>query len=339
MPADLLFPLFAVTLLANALLVAAAIRSLRRGPGGAPSARLERPLGAPTGVAEPTARPSPAEPAPAVAPVKPPEALDPSREAQPPAPAGRTDAPRRTPRPQRPAKTSAVDEGSTGEPRRRSRRRFSLPPLDDDHEKVSRSIESFLAGIDVTEAAPGAGSMDADPGAGHDVAQSGARRSARAQTIALVAVAGIAGAEPPAVPRRNGRARRRPDDDATIEDALAVVERSIRGAARATDVVSVGRGGVFRIDLPETGELAARAYLRRVRATVDPVLETSERPLRLAVATATLIDEPIRDAVARAEHRLIAALDAARHTDLDARHAIDVAALDDPAPEPRAAAD
>ncbi|HEY3164759.1 MAG TPA: hypothetical protein VGJ71_10380 [Candidatus Limnocylindrales bacterium] len=339
MPADLLLPLFAVTLLANAFLVAAAIRSLRRGSGGAPSARLERPVGAPTRVAEPAARPSPAEHAATAAPVKPPEALDPSREARPPAPAGRSDEPRRTPRPQRPAKTSAANAVSTGEPRRRGRRRFSLPPLDDDHEKVSRSIESFLAGIDVTEAAPGAGSMDADPGAGHDLTQSGARRSAGAQTIALVAVAGIAVAERPAVPRRNGRATRRPDDDATIEDALAVVERSIRGAARATDVVSVGSGGVFRIDLPETGELAARAYLRRVRATVDPVLETSERPLRLAVATATMLDEPIRNAVARAEHRLIAALDAADHADLDARHVIDVAALDDPAPERRAAAD
>ena len=80
-----------------------------------------------------------------------------------------------------------------------------------------------------------------------------------------------------------------------------MVERTLRGAARGTDVVTTGGRGRFRIVLPSTGEFAARAYLRRIRATIEPRLEAADRPLRLAVATATVLDEPIEDAVRRAE--------------------------------------
>jgi hypothetical protein len=101
-------------------------------------------------------------------------------------------------------------------------------------------------------------------------------------------------------------------DDAAPSDAVAIVERTIRGAARGTDLVTIAEPGRFRIVLPATGELAARAYLRRIRATVEPLLGTAERPVGLAVATATALDEPIEDAIGRAERRLVAALEAAR---------------------------
>ena len=73
------------------------------------------------------------------------------------------------------------------------RRRFSLPPLDDDHEKVNRSIESFLAG----------GDPSPDPGI-----------DAAPTTVALVALA-------PAT------------EDGPIDPTVAdTLERELRGAAR-----------------------------------------------------------------------------------------------------------
>ena len=41
--------------------------------------------------------------------------------------------------------------GSRSTEARRGRRRFALPPLDDDHERVSRSIETFLGGIEAAD--------------------------------------------------------------------------------------------------------------------------------------------------------------------------------------------
>jgi hypothetical protein len=160
---------------------------------------------------------------------------------------------------------------------RRGRRRFALPPLDDDHERVSRSIETFLGGVETIDA-----------GVPPDAAESGGPA-----TVAIVAVDEL------------------PDGataDEAVTDALAMVERTLRGAARGTDVVTTGGRGRFRIVLPSTGEFAARAYVRRIRATIEQRLVAADRPLRLVVATATVLDEPLEDAVRRAEHRLSAAL-------------------------------
>jgi hypothetical protein len=333
LPAEILVPLFAVTLLANAILVAFAIRGLLPGSGdrdradaGRTGSRPPRPpaTGGPatdqiaTAIAarralvdaaaeertdapapEPASEPlhrsaaawvvDPAE-SPAERPDAPVAAVDPvdlvkPQETSPPAVAlpGRPPATRRAV-----SAAKATSSGVTG-PGRRARRRFSLPPLDDDHEKVNRSIETFLGG--------------AEPVASDTTAGAGAI-GAGATTVAFVAVDGL-----PPPPRRSRSAKAIGDDDAT-SSALAMVERTIRGAARGTDVVSVPDRGRFRIVLPGTGEVAARAYLRRIRATVEPLLESADRPLRLAVATATVLDEPLSDAVRRADRRLVAAIEA-----------------------------
>jgi hypothetical protein len=119
-------------------------------------------------------------------------------------------------------------------------------------------------------------------------------------TIALVAIAGLAG--PGSVPTAADRA--------VDEDAVALLERTLRGAARGSDEVRVEGHGRFRIVLPATGELAARAYLRRIRASVEPQLEAADPRLHLVVATATALNVPIRTATAAATRRLDAALDA-----------------------------
>ncbi len=176
-----------------------------------------------------------------------------------------------------------------GPAKRRSRRRFSLPPLDEDHEKVNRSIKSFLAGADAT-----------DPAAGGPVAQ-----PEGATTIALVALDRAADGERAARP---GEAESPAPEGDPADDISATVERTLRAAARGSDVVTVVGRGRFRITLRATGELAARAYLRRVRATVEPLLDSANHPLRLTIATATALDEPLEDAIDRAERRLAAAL-------------------------------
>ncbi len=225
--------------------------------------------------------------------------------------------------PRRPAaqRASGADPAArSAEPTRRGgRRRFSLPPLDDDHEKVHRSLETFLGG---TEPAP-------------------AEVAAGATTVALVAVDGL----PPPVRRSRpaGVAAGVPSDDDATASAIAMVERTIRGAARGSDVVTVTDRGRFRIVLLATGEVAARAYLRRIRATVEPILESADRPLRLAVATATVLDEPLVAAVRRAERRLrvaISTLDASGGRQALAEELDDDAADDPPADaRPRVAAD
>jgi hypothetical protein len=149
------------------------------------------------------------------------------------------------------------------------RRRFSLPPLDDDHEKVNRSIESFLAS---GEPAPDA---DAAP-----------------TTVALVALAPSTA-------------------DGPIDRAVAeTLERELRAAARGTDRVERIAPERWQVTLAATGELAARAYLRAVRAAMEPALDDRHRPLRLVAATATVLDAPVADATATAERRLVAALGA-----------------------------
>ena len=186
------------------------------------------------------------------------------------------------------------------------RRRFSLPPLDEDGEKVSRSIETFLSG----------GESTADPAA-NDAHDDGDVPT----TVALVAITELATASSSAAsPSGNGHEPPPPDHDASVErgdsappatnDALAAVERSLRSAARGTDRVDVQQAGRFRVVLASAGELAARAYLRRVRATVEPLLDELDPPRRLAVATATVLDDPLERADELAERRLATAIEA-----------------------------
>jgi len=203
------------------------------------------------------------------------------------------------------------------------RRRFSLPPLDDDSEKVSRSIESFLSGAESS-----ADPAPADAESGTDTPPT---------TVALVAVTDAS----TVAASRNGH-QPPPADDATsvgtdeigrpvTGEALAAVERSLRSAARGTDRVDVQAAGRFRVVLASAGELAARAYIRRVRATVEPLLDELDPPRRLAVGTATVLGDPLDDADALAERRLTTAIDA---DDRDHR-----ARDDDRVDKPRAAGD
>ena len=225
------------------------------------------------------------------------------------------------------ATTSSATRSASAEPRR-GRRRFSLPPLDDDHEKVNRSLKSFLGGIEgAGEADDGPGTADAPDPPAIDLPLKSAT-TAGPTTVALIAVDGL-----PVDPGRNVARRREtsPTSDAPIDgatspsgnghetdavaEALAMVERTLRAAARGSDVVMIGDRGRFRIVLPATGELAARAYLRRIRATIEPRLVSAGRPLRLAVATATVLDGSVDHALERAEDRLSAALAAGRSPD------------------------
>src|SRR5204863_5279190 len=84
----------------------------------------------------------------------------------------------------------------------RGRRRFSLPPLDEDHEKVSRSIESFLSSGDGSDAetAGGAPAPNTRPTA------------SGATTVALVAIDGLGG-------------------DAADDAILTTLERALRATA------------------------------------------------------------------------------------------------------------
>jgi hypothetical protein len=311
MPNDLLLPAFLLTLVANALLVAIAIRALARNRAerdrdtrrtGLPDARAAvqptpRPIrppvmGAPErelpGAPEPPADPAPvAEPVPATS----------SRPVSTPASASRRGKPVARPSvatPRRRGSSSATSKSATSRtgtasetPRadtpRAGRRRFSLPPLDDDHDRVSRSIQSFLSGADIPEVADSAPNQAAAP---------------VPTTIAVVAVHGL----------DDGSALNDPARRDGVEAALATVERTLRSAARTADRVTTTGSGRYRVVLPATGELAARAYLRRVRASVDPSLEAADAPLVLVTATTTVLDEPVASASARAEARLDASL-------------------------------
>ena len=325
MPVDLLPFAFALTLVANAALIALAIRALRRGSADRRSPTEWHPpvvaaqhANVPPVPALPGAAPPDAEPPPSAAPSvetspEPRQAFDdlplvaaePLDETQPqPRPVVGAD-PAPTPRQSRRSPTDPDPSPAS----RRRRRKFSLPPLDDDHEKVNRSIESFLAGGDAP-AAPSAASDDASDDASGASAPTRRSRSAgsatptaprAATTIAVVALGGLGGLSGPS-------SKPAASDEGPLDDAVAMLERTLRSAARASDEVHVDGHGRFRIVLPATGELAARAYLRRIRATVEPQLEASDRPLHLVVATATALDVTIRTASAAANRRLDAAL-------------------------------
>jgi len=279
MPTDFLLPAFALTLLANSVLVALAIRGLLR-------ARSERRLQDESNRARLEARPAPASaPRPlrtARPPVDPPSPAIDTPEPAPTKPV--TKRPRRPPPPPKPAanpkprsRRRAADDGPRAETRRGGRRRFSLPPLDEDHERINRSIETFLSGSESSDAGEAA-----EP-------------PTVATTVAIVAIDGLDAAPTHA-------------DREAVDGVVANVERELRDAARSADRVTPVGTGRFRVVLPATGELAARAYLRRVRATVGPRLEAADAPLGLVTATATVLDDPVSAAVAQAEARLDAAL-------------------------------
>jgi GGDEF domain-containing protein len=116
-------------------------------------------------------------------------------------------------------------------------------------------------------------------------------------------------------------------DGARRQAAVSAVKRALRAAARGTDRVETVGDDRFRVVLAATGELAARAYLRRVRANVEPLLEELEPPRRLAVSTATILGEPVDQANEVAERRLQAAIEATHDAGIDRRS------------EPRVAAD
>jgi GGDEF domain-containing protein len=311
MPNDLLLPAFLLTLVANALLVAIAIRALTRNRAerdretrwtGLPDTRtVVRPAPLPT---EPPVVGLPErEPAvtPESRPEPPPVAEPASAIVSDPAPGPSSASPRRKKPTARPSVASPRKRGSTSatpksatsrtnrasdqrtDTTRAGRRRFSLPPLDEDHERVSRSIQSFLSGADLPEV----------PDAGPNPAAAPVPT-----TIAVVAVHGLDDAS-----ASNDAARRD-----GVEAALATVERTLRSAARTADRVTTTGSGRYRVVLPGTGELAARSYLRRVRASVDPSLTAVDGPLVLVTATTTVLDEPVASASARAEGRLDATL-------------------------------
>jgi len=281
-PADLLLPAFALTLALNAIFVGVAIRALRNGSRDAAAVRSrsrqpENPASPPRASDGPAAEPSvpPATGVVAAVAVLPPAAnaaIDPAQAA----PA----TPRQASGVPDPARfgTTRTGTGAARKPTGR-RRRFSLPPLED-QEKVNRSIETFLAGSDVATSGP-----SASPGPG---------ASSTVVTVAVVALSG----RPSALVPPDAPAWRPP------AELRALLERTVRSSARATDSVAVDRNGRVRIVLTGTGELAAHAYLRRIRAVVEPLAEAADPPVRVAIATATDLGGGVEAARRRAERRL-----------------------------------
>jgi hypothetical protein len=288
-------PAFVLVLVANAVLIVVAMRSLtpERDPSAAkPSSPPRADRGEWTAV--PATRPTQATPAPTATSAPVAHGSDPT---PPPGPAPTTATAAavtkaagdgtatkaRKPPAKRVSRASAV--GAAGRAATKTtnppaaataatstrRRRFSLPPLDDDHEKVNRSIESFLAG--------GETAQDAD---------------AAPTTVAFVALAS-------------------PMEDGPTDPAIAeTLERELQAAARGTDRVDRVAPECWQVTLAATGELAARAYLRAVRAAMEPTLDERHPSLRLVTATATVLDVPVSDATATAERRLASALAAGR---------------------------
>jgi len=293
-PADLLLPAFALTLALNAIFVGIALRALRNGNRDAAAVRSrsrhrENPASPPPALervpVEWSVGPVPA----AVAAVAAVEARPAANAVIDPATAARGGA---TP----PAALDVPDRGPSGTTRSRPRsdapakptgrrRRFSLPPVED-HEKVNRSIETFLAGSDVSTSG-----QPASPGPGS---------SSTVVTVAVVALVG----RPATVLPPDAPAWRPP------VELRALLERTVRSTARATDSVAVDRNGRVRVVLSGTGELAAHAYLRRIRAVVEPIAEAADPPVRVAIATATNLDGAVEAARRRAERRLAALLEA-----------------------------
>jgi GGDEF domain-containing protein len=291
-----MLPAFALTLVVNAVLVLVAIRALRSGQGLPRASTSQRPT-------------LPLAPDPA-APTQPkpdrtslPETIE-AVSARKTDPAPRTTTARLTKRPTiGPEKRPVARKPSAAKPSRRprsdgkrstgqgSRRRFALPPMDEDHERVNRTIETFLTTPEETALAEPSSDHGDDSG------------MAGPTTVAVVAIEGLAELDT--------------HDHPTADALAATVERALRGAARSSDRVAEVAGHVFRVTLPGRGALAAGAYLRGVRATDAPSLESAATPIRLATATAAALDGDL-DAAFVAAIRHVGASAAARRATADA---------------------
>ena len=273
---------------------------------GGPVAPAPAPDPDPTGPTSRTSARTEARPSPQSRP-----ALDPGGTATPSA------RPPRTPR-RASASASASTPAPGSAPRPGSRRRFALPPLDEDHEKVRRSIETFLGGADASA-----------PNAPPDPA-----------SILTVAVIGLAGPDGPLDPRHSRRPRETGAPEAAGPSELrAMLQRTVRSTARGSDVVSIDRHGRVRVILPGTGELAAHAYLRRIRAIVEPIAEAATPPTRVVVATATDLDGSVASARRRADRRFAAALEGRSGAAAGAAPPEPAEAPDETIVKPRAAGD
>jgi hypothetical protein len=343
-PAELLQPLFAVVLAVNALFVGLAIRSLWRSRDGeprpptwtsrpVPDDAIARSLRARAEADAEVRRSSPAEDggrpvrdvgssevadavepgiASETAPV-PTAAVGPGADPDTGSAAATTtepSTPTRAPR----RHSTAVPPGST------SRRRFALPPLDEDHDKVSRSIETFLGGAG-TAGTPA--TVPPDPAA-----------------IVTVAVIGLAGPDRGPESRRTVRSAEAPaNEPAGPAELRAMLERTVRSTARGTDHVVVDRHGRVRVILPGTGEVAAHAYLRRIRAIVEPIAEAALPSTWVVVATATDLDGSVATARRRADRRFAAALENRAGATIAGAALESPGTLDVDVVEPRAAGD
>jgi hypothetical protein len=194
-------------------------------------------------------------------------------------------------RPDRPrpaAKTPPAKTGKAAPRRPGGRRRFTLPALDEDHEKVSRSIETFLTGADAIPIDPPAASSAAATAAGP------AGVGPTPSTVVTVSTLTVVDVPP-----------------GSIAAVRSTVEHRVRSTARGSDRVLVDRHGRIRLILPGSGELAAHASMRRIRAILEPELEAIAPGARLVFATATNLDGSVESARRRADRRLGAAIAAA----------------------------
>jgi hypothetical protein len=185
-------------------------------------------------------------------------AREPAEPIQPHPPAVRPEAP--PPSPVRRAATAKPPVKARG--RSRSRR-FTLPPLDEDHARSARAIEAFLGG----PAAPTAASAERPPRRRHRVRRPAGTATPR--TTLIVSLAGFVELE-----RAMGEARA-----GTVATAFL---DALRRSARSTDELRDLGGGRTRL-VVETDDAGATAYLDRARATTQPWLELLSVPLRLEV--------------------------------------------------------
>ena len=140
MPSDLIVPVFALTMAANAILIALAIRTFagERPPDRRAIEPAER-------TPEPAAEKSPEQPQPTVpaamsAATTPPPTADQAPVAQPVLPLAHKRSPSKA------AAVGTAAATSVAKPAARRRRRFSLPQDEEDHERFDRSIATFLSG-------------------------------------------------------------------------------------------------------------------------------------------------------------------------------------------------
>jgi GGDEF domain-containing protein len=275
---DLILPILVPVLIANVALVALAARAIFRRPRGnggtgTPARRMQAARSG-AGVAlrgTPPALPSLAE------------APEPVEPAQMP-PVEPVELPAAEPPPPSPAQPPRPPVGPTHTRRRGRSRRFELAAIHEDHERILRSIQTFLSPDGVTS--------------------DGGGRPGPLTTTSTIAVVGLTGYE--ALQEAAGQR--------VAEGVASAVRETLRRAARGTDrVVSLG-GGRFCVLLPATGERAAASYLRRVHAACEPWLGAAS-PITLVVATAsTGQDVDLEAALRRAERRFERAVTAGRPT-------------------------